>query len=160
MTGDLVWSHDRPKIPNYTSPVIVNAAGREQLVFTGCNLVSSFEPLTGKTLWEVAGATEECVTSTVTDGEVIFTSGGYPKNHLAAVRADGSGKIVWEKGVRVYVPSMLHPRWLSVRPWGTKGLRIAGRLTAGRKCGVNVWGRERPSLPSPVMAGEKHIRHK
>ncbi len=107
VTGDPVWSHDRPKIPNYTSPVIVNAAGREQLVFTGCNLVSSFEPLTGKTLWEIAGATEECVTSTVTDGEVIFTSGGYPKNHLAAVRADGSGKLVWEKGVRVYVPSML-----------------------------------------------------
>ena len=106
-SGELVWSHERPRIPNYTSPVIVNAAGREQLVFTGCNLVSSFDPLNGKSLWEVPGATEECVTSTVTDGSVIFTSGGYPKNHLAAVRADGSGKVVWEKGVRVYVPSLL-----------------------------------------------------
>jgi len=106
-TGELVWSHERPKIPNYTSPVIVTAAGREQLVFTGCKLVSSFNPLTGESLWEVPGATEECVTSTVTDGDVIFTSGGYPKNHLSAVRADGSGKLVWEKPVRVYVPSML-----------------------------------------------------
>ncbi|MCB1079531.1 MAG: PQQ-binding-like beta-propeller repeat protein, partial [Verrucomicrobiae bacterium] len=67
----------------------------------------SFDPLTGKTLWEIEGATTECVTSTVTDGERIFTSGGYPKNHVAAVAADGSGKVVWETNDRVYVPSML-----------------------------------------------------
>ena len=29
------------------------------------------------------------------------------KNHLSAVRADGSGKVVWENSSRVYVPSML-----------------------------------------------------
>ena len=53
------------------------------------------------------GATTECVTSTVTDGKHIFTSGGYPKNHVAAIAADGSKKTVWENISRVYVPSML-----------------------------------------------------
>jgi outer membrane protein assembly factor BamB len=74
---------------------------------TGCNLFSSFDPLSGKTLWETKGATTECVTSTVTDGERVFCSGGYPKNHVAAVLADGSGKIVWNTNDRVYVPSLL-----------------------------------------------------
>ena len=37
----------------------------------------------------------------------MFTSGGYPKNHVSAVAADGSGKVVWENNTRVYVPSML-----------------------------------------------------
>ena len=74
---------------------------------TGCDLVSSFDPLTGKKFWEIKGATTECVTSTVTDGQRIFTSGGYPKNHVAAVNADGSGKVAWENGSRVYVPSMI-----------------------------------------------------
>lgn len=106
-TGKVVWTHDRPKFPNYTSPIILNVAGREQLFFTGCDLVTSLDPLTGKKIWEVAGSTTECVTSTVTDGQHIFTSGGYPKNHLSAVRADGTGKVVWENGSRVYVPSML-----------------------------------------------------
>jgi hypothetical protein len=69
--------------------------------------VSSFDPFTGRVLWETAGATTECVTSTVTDGELIFTSGGYPKNHMSAVRADGSGEVVWENNTRIYVPSML-----------------------------------------------------
>jgi outer membrane protein assembly factor BamB len=36
-----------------------------------------------------------------------MTSGGYPRNHMAAIRADGSGEVVWENNVRVYVPSML-----------------------------------------------------
>jgi outer membrane protein assembly factor BamB len=106
-TGAVVWKQERPKVPNYTSPILLDAAGREQLIMTGCDLVSSFEPLTGKKLWEIKGSTTECVTSTVTDGRLVFTSGGYPRNHLSAVRADGSGEVVWDKNVRVYVPSMV-----------------------------------------------------
>src|SRR5262249_6420955 len=128
-------------------------AGREQLVLTGCNLVSSFEPLTGKTLWEVKGATEECVTSAVTDGQHVFTSGGYPRNHVAAVRADGSGKVAWENTTRVYVPSML-----------VKGGHLYAVSDAGIafcwKCdtGKEVWkGRLGGTFSaSPVLVGE-HI---
>lgn len=106
-TGKLAWRHDRPAKPNYTSPTLLKVGGKEQLFFVGCDLVSSFEPLTGKKIWETEGSTTECVTSVVTDGERIFTSGGYPKNHISAVRADGSGKVDWETKTRVYVPSMI-----------------------------------------------------
>lgn len=105
--GSIVWKIDRPKTPNYPSPIILNVAGKEQVLMTGCDLVTGIEPLTGKKLWEIEGATTECVTSTVTNGELILTSGGYPKNHISAVKADGSGKVVWENNTRVYVPSML-----------------------------------------------------
>jgi outer membrane protein assembly factor BamB len=107
VTGEFVWRQSRPSTPNYPSPIILKIGGRDQVLMTGCELVSSFAPLTGKKLWEFEGATTECVTSTVTDGNIIMTSGGYPKNHIAAVRADGSGETVWEKATRVYVPSML-----------------------------------------------------
>jgi outer membrane protein assembly factor BamB len=106
-TGAIVWKRDRPKKPSYASPIILNAAGRDQLLLTGCDRFSSFDPLSGKTLWEIEGATTECVTSTVTDGKRVFSSGGYPKNHLAAVLTDGSGEVVWETRDRVYVPSLL-----------------------------------------------------
>jgi outer membrane protein assembly factor BamB len=106
-TGKVVWKQERPRTPNYTSPIILHVAGREQLLFTGCDLVSSFDPLTGKKLWEIPGSTTETVTSTVTDGRHIFISGGYPRSHLAAVRADGSGQVAWENKTKVYVPSML-----------------------------------------------------
>jgi len=106
-SGSIVWTQPRPKIPNYTTPAIIKAGGRTQMVLAGCNLVSSFDPLTGKKLWELNGSTEECVTTAVTDGERIFISGGYPKNHTAAIAADGSGKIAWQNNTRVYVPSMI-----------------------------------------------------
>ncbi|MEX2176292.1 MAG: PQQ-binding-like beta-propeller repeat protein [Pirellulaceae bacterium] len=106
-TGKVVWKHERPAKPNYVSPVLLTVDGRRQLLFCGCDLVSSFDPLSGKKLWEVAGSTTECVTSIVTDGERIFTSGGYPANHIAAIRADGSGQTDWENAARVYVPSMI-----------------------------------------------------
>jgi outer membrane protein assembly factor BamB len=107
VTGKIVWKKTRPKVPNYSSPVILTVAGKDQLLFTGCNLVSSYDPLTGELNWETKGATTECVTSTVTDGTHIFTSGGYPKNHISAVKADGSGTVAWENKARVYVPSLL-----------------------------------------------------
>jgi outer membrane protein assembly factor BamB len=105
--GKPVWTESRPKIANYTTPSILEVAGRTQMVLAGCNLVSSFDPLTGKKLWEIPGSTEECVGSAVTDGKRIFVSGGWPKNHAMAVEADGSGKIAWQNTARVYVPSMI-----------------------------------------------------
>jgi outer membrane protein assembly factor BamB len=106
-TGSIIWKRERPKTPNYASPIVLNVAGRDQLLMQGCDLVAGIDPANGQTLWEIPGSTTECVTSTVTDGELIFTSGGYPKNHVAAIRADGSGKVVWENKSQVYVPSML-----------------------------------------------------
>lgn len=105
-TGKTVWKRQRPPAPNYSSPVVLRLGGRDQLVLTGCDKIASLDPATGETIWERAGATTECVTTPVTDGERVFTSGGYPRNHVSAVHADGSG-VDWQNGDRVYVPSLL-----------------------------------------------------
>lgn len=151
-TGEIKWKHDRPKVPNYPSPVVLKVAGRDQLLMTGCNLLSSFDPLTGSTLWEVKGATTECVTSTVTDGTRIFSSGGYPKNHLSAVAADGSGKIVWENKDRVYVPSLLE------RDGYLFGVLDAGMAACWKSdTGEQKWKKRLSGefSASPVLVGDK-----
>src|SRR5262249_19610044 len=56
-TGDVVWQRERPKLPNYASPIVLETAGRVQCLFTGCDLVTSLDPLTGNELWETKGAT-------------------------------------------------------------------------------------------------------
>lgn len=106
-TGDVVWRRERFPKPNYPTPTLLHVAGKDQLIMIGCDMVISYDPLTGETLWETEGATTECVTSTVTDGELIFTSGGYPKNHMSAIKADGSRQLVWENDARLYVPSLV-----------------------------------------------------
>lgn len=106
-TGKLVWKQPRPSNPNYPSPIVLKVAGKPQLILTGCDTIISYHPKTGEVLWETPGATTECVTTTVTDGLHVYSSGGYPKNHMSAIRADGSGTIAWENDERVYVPSMV-----------------------------------------------------
>lgn len=106
-SGKQVWSVSRPKEDNYTSPIVHHLGGKDQLLVSGCKLVSSFNPKSGKKLWEIEGSTIECVTSIVTDGERIFVSGGWPRQHVQAIFADGSGKTAWESKLQVYVPSMI-----------------------------------------------------
>ncbi|MCI0534515.1 MAG: PQQ-binding-like beta-propeller repeat protein [Verrucomicrobiales bacterium] len=151
-TGKSVWSASRPKLPNYTTPAIVQAGGRTQMVLAGCNLISSFDPATGKKLWELSGSTEECVVTAVTDGTRIFASGGYPRNHTVAVLADGSGKIAWQNNARVYVPSMIQ-----------KGGHLYAVMDAGMAVcwksdtGAELW-KERLGgdfFASPVMVGDR-----
>jgi outer membrane protein assembly factor BamB len=151
LTGKFVWQQERPKIPNYTSPAVLNAAGRTQVVLAGCNLVASFDPLSGKKLWEVEASTEECVTTAVTDGQRVFVSGGYPKNNTTAVAADGSGRIAWQNGNRVYVPSML------VRSGHVFAVMDAGNAVCWKAdTGDEVWRQkvDKDFYGSPIMLGD------
>jgi outer membrane protein assembly factor BamB len=103
----VAWKQERPEKANYASAVVYRIGGKDQVLVQGCDLVSAFDPATGKKLWEVEGATTECVTNIVTDGERVFVSGGYPRRHVQAIVADGSGKTAWENTAQVYVPSMI-----------------------------------------------------
>ena len=150
-TGSVIWKQARPKLPNYASPIILNVAGREQLFLTGCKLVTSLDPLTGAKLWEFAGSTEETVTSTVTDGKRIIISGGYPKKHVAAVEADGSGKIAWENSTQVYVPSMIeHQGYLYAVQDG--GIALCMKFDTGKEVWKDRLGGAFSA--SPVLVGD------
>ena len=152
-TGKQVWKHERPAKANYTSPVLLSIGGREQVLMSGCDLVSSLDPLTGKPLWEMEGSTTECVTSIVTDGQRIFTSGGYPRNHVAAIRADGSGTVDWNLNARVYVPSMI------VRDGHLYAVQDAGVATCWNcETGQEIWkGRLGGTFSSSLVLVGEHL---
>ena len=151
-SGEIVWKNSRPKKPNYASPIVLRVNGKDQLIFTGCDLVTSLEPLTGKTLWEVEGATTECVTSPVTDGKHVFTSGGYPRNHVAAIRGDGSGEVAWDNNTRVYVPSMVVKDGF-LYAVADAGIAICYRADSGKV----VWKDRIQGVftSSPILAGSR-----
>ena len=149
--GKIIWRQERPKLPNYPSPIILTAAGKEQLILTGCEKIVSYDPLTGQVNWETEGATTECVTSTITDGKHVYTSCGYPKNHVSAIAADGSGKLIWANQSRVYVPSMY------VRDGHLYGMMDAGVLVCwNSETGERLWRKRmgKPFTSSPVPVGD------
>ncbi|MFO1019979.1 MAG: PQQ-binding-like beta-propeller repeat protein [Planctomycetales bacterium] len=150
-TGEVVWKQERPKTHNYTSPIVLHVAGKDQVICTGCSLIASYDPLTGKKNWEVPGSTDECVTSTVTDGELVFSTGGYPRNHMEAIKADGSKKIVWSTTNRLYVPSML------IKDGYLYGTQDGGIATCWKAdTGKKIWDKRLGGTfsASPVLVGD------
>jgi outer membrane protein assembly factor BamB len=122
------------------------------MVVAGCNLISSFDPQTGKKLWEIDGSTEECVISMATDGERVFASGGYPRNHTVAVLADGSGKVAWQNASRIYVPSPI------VKDGHLYGVMDAGFAVCWKSdTGEELWKARLGGdfFASPVMVGNR-----
>jgi hypothetical protein len=151
-TGQILWQQDRPKVANYASPSVLHVAGKTQAILAGCNLVTGYDPLSGKKLWELEGSTEETVVTAVTDGARIFVGGGYPKNHTMAVEADGSGKIAWQNGTRAYVPSML------VKDGHLYAVLDSGQAVCWKSdTGEELWREkvDRDFYGSPVMVGTR-----
>jgi outer membrane protein assembly factor BamB len=106
-TGRVVWETPRELMLNWSSPIVASVGGREQLLLSGTERIASYDPQTGKSLWEARCLTMATCGTVVWDGDIVFASGGFPDPETAAVRADGSGKVLWTNRVKCYEQSML-----------------------------------------------------
>lgn len=149
-TGESAWKVDRPEKLSFSSPIIAHVAGRDQLLLSGCELVSSYDPATGDRLWATPGTTMATCGTMVWDGDVVFASGGYPKAETIAVKADGSGKVLWTNGQKCYEQSMIAHDG-HVYAVTDQGIAFCWEAATGDE----KW-RERLSGPisaSPILAG-------
>ncbi len=106
LTGKDVWKVDR-KVPcrdeasdSYSSPVILESAGRVELLVSGCDHISAYDPLFGKELWTSAGLKIEhkygrtMASPGVGEGIVVACSASMQGLGKAiAVRAGGTGDV-------------------------------------------------------------------
>lgn len=106
-TGDIVWRAPRPRESSYSSALIANVAGSDQLLICGCGLVASYDPNTGEKNWQAKATTSATCGTVVVDSDRVFASGGNPGSQTACVRADGSGDVVWTNRTKHYEPSLV-----------------------------------------------------
>ncbi len=106
--GKVVWNTPRQATPSYSSPVVASMAGRQQLLISGADRITSYNPDDGKLLWECQGASVQTVNTMSFNGDLVYAAGGYPTKETLCIRADGSAEVVWrEKGQIANVPSMI-----------------------------------------------------
>ena len=111
-TGKERWRADRPnRTRSYCVPLLIDAAGKKQMVLSGSLCVASYDPATGKQNWIIQGPTEQYVASLVYDQNILFLTAGFPEFHLMGIKPDGNGDVttsavLWHetKGAS-YVPS-------------------------------------------------------
>lgn len=152
-SGKQVWRTKRQSMITFSTPVVAHVAGKDQLLISGSEQVASYDPSNGKQLWTTPGTTFATCGTMVWVGDVVIASGGFPKQETIAVKADGSGKVLWRNNQKCYEQSMLtHNGHVYALTDG--GVMYCWSVTDGSD-GKEKW-RHRLSGPvssSPVLAG-------
>lgn len=95
-TGKERWKQNRrkPAAQAYTTPLVINVNGRDQLISVGAYRAASYDPATGKELWRVGykdGFSN--VPRPVFGKGLVFIATGFYEPTIVAVRVDGEGDV-------------------------------------------------------------------
>ncbi|MDA8743110.1 PQQ-like beta-propeller repeat protein [Rubripirellula amarantea] len=101
------WKVPRPSNLNFASPIAATIAGTRQVLLAGAEMITSYDPVTGRKLWSVDESTEAICGTAVWDGRRVMISGGNPASGTWCVSGDGTEKQLWNNGVKCYEQSLL-----------------------------------------------------
>ena len=114
-TGKELWRRDRDEPTTWTTPLIVEHAGRRQVITSGTNKTRSYDLQTGELVWEAPGLTPNAIPTPIESQGIVYLTAGYRGNAARAIRlagakgdVTGTPAIVWETDRDTpYVPSPL-----------------------------------------------------
>ncbi|HEV7998418.1 MAG TPA: PQQ-binding-like beta-propeller repeat protein [Planctomycetaceae bacterium] len=112
-TGKKLWQHDRENAMCWSTPVVLRAGERDELVYNGSDYLISYDPESGKERWRVSGTSGEAIPTVVVGGGLLFSASGR-NGPTMAIRPGNSGdltatNVVW-RNLRggPHVPSPLY----------------------------------------------------
>ncbi len=153
MDGRAMWRAQRPQETGYSSPVLVEIAGRPQILISGGYRIASYQPQDGRLLWQVEATSRTTCGTMVWKNNMIFASGGFPESGTYGVRVDEQGaKVVWQNRVKCYEQSMLVAGEY-LYGFADNGIAYCWRCADGQE----MW-RQRlggPVSASPLLVGDR-----
>jgi outer membrane protein assembly factor BamB len=113
-TGAELWRY-RPQVNlrSFSTPLVIQHDGDDQLILAGASQTVALAPLTGKLLWFADGPSQKFVSTPAVGHGLVFSFGGSPEKRAMAIRLGGSGDVsdthvVWRnERAMPYVPSPL-----------------------------------------------------
>ncbi len=119
MSGEERWRVARDEVTSWSTPIVVQYKGKQQLVVSGSKRLRGYELETGKVLWECGGLSRNVVASPVAshgaEAGMVFAGSSYEKQVMIAIQLEGaqgdlttSDNLAWIRRRRTpYVPSPL-----------------------------------------------------
>jgi len=102
LTGKIRWKTARDEKTSWSTPLLVDAEGRPQLVISATGRVRGYDPGTGSQLWECAGLTDNVVASPVFHRGLVIAGNSYYAQSMLGIRVagargdvSGSTNVVW-----------------------------------------------------------------
>jgi outer membrane protein assembly factor BamB len=114
-TGEEKWKVQRNEVTSWASPIVIEHAGKPQVMVSGTSRVRGYDLKSGEVLWECGGLSSNIVASPVYADGIVFAGSSYDKRELLAIRLDGargdvtgSRHVAWRRTRGTpYVPSPL-----------------------------------------------------
>lgn len=114
-TGKDIRKIERDEATTWSTPVIVNAHGKDQIITSGTTQMRSYDLNTGEVFWYGTGMTRNVIPHPIIDENMLYLMSGFRGNALMAIdlskangNIDGSNAVVWEYNQNTsYTPSAL-----------------------------------------------------
>src|SRR5688572_19427850 len=112
--GQELWRQARDEDTSWATPLIVEHAGKAQVITAATRKIRSYDLETGKVLWECSGLTPNAIPTPVVGNGMVYLTSGFRGSALLAIKLGRTGDvtdtdaIAWkhQKGTP-YVPSPL-----------------------------------------------------
>lgn len=114
-TGKQQWKKSRDEVTSWATPIVVQHAGKPQVIISGTGRVRSYDLGTGKINWQCGGLSANIVASPVAANGMVFVGSSYEIRALFGIRLEGargditgSKQVAWSRTRGTpYVPSPL-----------------------------------------------------
>jgi outer membrane protein assembly factor BamB len=112
-TGREVWKTPRAVQISWSTPVLVAAANRTELVTNGTELAIAYDPATGKELWRTKGVESNAIHTPLVGKGLVIVTAGFPEKKVIAIRAGAvpdDKRVAWTyaKGTGYVVSNILY----------------------------------------------------
>jgi outer membrane protein assembly factor BamB len=91
-SGRVAWEQPRAVPSSWTTPIVIHAASRDQLITAADPWVIAYNPANGKELWRVKTDHGDVAPSPVAAGEIVIATVN-DSAPVTAIRANGSGDV-------------------------------------------------------------------
>ncbi len=136
VSGQVAWEAKRSLPGSWTSPVVVDVAGRPQLITVANPLVVSYNPANGAELWRAECVAGDMAPSAIYAGDLVLAI--EPYSRLVAIRPTGQGDVTkthvaWkmEDGAPDICSPVSDGKYAYLL--GSEGLLMCCNLTDGKK---------------------------
>lgn len=90
VTGSQRWKVPRDEKTSWSTPLVVEADGRPQVVISATHRVRGYDLATGRLIWECAGLTDNVVSSPIQWRDLVIAGNSYYQQAMLAVRLTGA----------------------------------------------------------------------
>lgn len=121
-SGKELWRVPRDEGSSWSTPLAIDHAGRKQVIVAATKKVRSYDPESGKALWEAAGLGANAIPVPVYQSGVVYVMSGYRDPRLMAIKLGkggdltGSDSVLWSqtRGLAYTTSPVLHDNKLYV----------------------------------------------